>query len=104
MAKSQAAIDFHNYIYSDTTDATVATVKGLNWYLANKNTKGITPQSIVDLWNESEGTAFTVSDLNAALARLPGANTTTTTTTTTKANNAIPLLIGAAVLYFGLGG
>lgn len=97
MAKSQAAMDFHNYIYADTTDAGAATVKGLNWYLKNKDNLKISPQAMVDLWNESEGTAFTVADLNAALATLPGAKTTTSAT------NAIPLLIGAAALYFGLG-
>ena len=97
MAKSQAAIDFHNYIYSGTTDASEATVRGLNWYLKNKDNLGITAQAIVDLWNESEDTAFTVADLDAALAALPGAKTATSAT------NAIPLLIGAAVLYFGLG-
>lgn len=98
MAKSQAAIDFHNYIYADTSDAGAATTKGLNWYLKNKDNLKITPQAMVDLWNESEGTAFTVTDLNQALSKMPLPGATTST------SSAIPLLIGAAALYFGLGG
>jgi hypothetical protein len=101
MAKSQAAIDFHNYIYANTTDAGVATTKGLNWYLTNKDNLKITPQAMVDLWNESEGTAFTVADLKNALSKMPLPGQTGTTTST---SSAIPLLIGAAALYFGLGG
>lgn len=69
--KSEFAIAFHNYIYSDTKDATVATDNGLYWYLKNKEIYGLTPQSFVDLWNESEGTMFTVADLNTALDKLP---------------------------------
>ena len=97
------AQNFHDYIYAGGNDATAATAKGLAWYDANRSV--YTPDQFVALWNKSEGTSFTVTDLDNALLKygyqpsminlvaLADKNTSAT-------SSALPLILAAAAAYF----
>lgn len=94
------AENFHTYIYDGTSNSDVAIAKGLKWYNANRSV--YTPSQFVALWNEAEGTKFTIADLDNALIRLgfaPSVEIEEMQTSTEK-KSVIPLVLAVAAAYF----
>lgn len=99
------ADEFKYMMTFDNPDATVATKRGLSYYVLHKDK--ISPEKLVSMWNYAFGTNFTSADLDKALVSYgfkqpasivePSFEPKTQTGT---ANTALPLILAAAAAYF----
>jgi len=99
------ADEFKYMMTFDNPDATVATKRGLSYYVLHKDK--ISSDKLVSMWNYAFGTNFTSADLDKALVSygfkqpetiidyFPKQVTQTGTT-----NTALPLILAAAAAYF----